>query len=67
MEEQYEKYKYLKEDKTTIDILINLEKHFYVSSREKSIFEYLLNGPECPEERNYPLRRRVGIELFEDE
>ena len=57
----------LQKNKTTKNILINLENHFYVSSGEKSLYDYLVNGPECPEERNYPLRRRIGIELFEDE
>ena len=23
-------------------------------------------GPECPIERNYPLRRRIGLKYFED-
>ena len=61
MEKQYDENMLLQKDKTTKNILINLEKHFYVSSREKSLHDYLVNGPECPEERNYPLRRREGI------
>ena len=67
MEKQYDENMLLQKNKTTKNILINLENHFYVSSVEKSLYDYLVNGPECPEERNYPLRRRIGIELFEDE
>ena len=49
-------------DKKTLSTLISdLEKKFYVSSKEKPLFEYLANDPESPEERNYPLRKRIGI------
>ena len=48
------------------DILENLETKFYVSSRNKSLFEYLVNGPECPNEQNLLLRKRLCINEFED-
>ena len=40
-------------------IIAGLEKKCYVSCKERSLFEYLVKGPECPEERNYPLGRRI--------
>ena len=49
-------------EKSTSDILINLEKKCYVSSKNKSFFDYLAKGPECPIERNYPLLSRIGLE-----
>ena len=50
--------------KKTSDILVNLEKRFHVSSKNKSLFHYLVKDPECPKERNYPLRRRIGIKML---
>ena len=55
-----------KTEKKPKDIIENLETKFYVSSKNKSLFDYLVNGPECPKERNYPLRRRFGENMFED-
>ena len=43
------------------DILVKLDKHFYVSSKNKPLFDCLVKGPECPIERNYPLLRRIGV------
>ena len=48
------------EKKKTSDILVNLETKLYVSSKHKSLFQYLVKGPECPKQRNYPLRKRIG-------
>ena len=40
--------------------ITNLENKFYVSDKNKSLYEYLKENPKCGKERNFPLRRRIG-------
>ena len=40
-------------------ILENLEKKFYVSSKNKSLFDYLVTGPKWRIKRDFPLRKRI--------
>ena len=47
--------------KDYLSILNDLEKKFYVSSRNESLFEHLVKGPTCPKIRQFPLKRRIGI------
>ena len=43
------------------EILKNLEKKFFVSTKNKSLYVCLKAGLQSPEERNFPLRQRIKI------
>ena len=43
------------------EILKNLEKKFFVSRKNKSLYFCLQAGLQSPEERNFPLRKRIKI------
>ena len=47
--------------KSCAEIVANLEKKFYVSSKNKSLYDYLKGEPLCPFERGFPLRKRINI------
>ena len=47
--------------KTCAEVVANLEKKFYVSSKHKSLYDYLTGEPQCPFERGFPLRKRINM------
>ena len=51
--------------RTFPQILANLESKFYVSTENKSIFQYLKDGSRCPETRNFPLEKRMKVKFEE--
>ena len=42
------------------NMISNLEKQFFVSSKSKSLYDCLKEGPYCSNDRDFPLRRRIG-------
>ena len=49
-----------KEPNSFSNVITNLEKKFYVSSKNKSLYDYLKEGPDCSQHNDFPLRRRIG-------
>ena len=43
------------------EVIVNLEAKFYVSSNNKSLYEYLKKGPRSAKERGFPLRKRMNF------